>query len=394
MDWVELVLQFGYFAVVTGALVFAARGHRGAERAMATGQGEWLRAAEELGLEFAHGIRSTDQGGLVGTLDGFKVVAEHYFDGERDPPASVVRIRVELGDRAPEGVSIRREGRFGLNRDLQLGNAEFDTIFRIDGPPATLAAALPGDVRRGLVQQTEAFSTVAVEDGELLLEARGKRLAGGAEVALHLRAAVAIATELVGRGSTEARLVAGLDDRTVPYQRVCSRLLAEGWGGTPEAHRAGELLAARPAPIDRVRASRLLADDGAAERLAAPIAFDERADPEVRAEALDSLAARPLRAVRMEDLSPLLDRKPALITRAALGCVGRVGALEDVAGLLGLAGRRGEVGAAAKLAIERIRARSGVDGGAGRLAVAPEDAAAGRLSRAVAGGALSVAKKG
>jgi hypothetical protein len=77
------------------------------------------------------------------------------------------------------------------------------------------------------------------------------------------------------------------------------------------------------------------------------------------------------------------------VKRAAAAALGLVGTVRAVEPLLQLA--QESLGETARDAVRRIQARLGGEAEAGRLSVAAQDAAAGGLSIASAGGELSVA---
>jgi hypothetical protein len=92
-------------------------------------------------------------------------------------------------------LSIGAEGVF-TQKDLQVGDADFDAAFALSGPPEVLAAFLSGDVRERLLTARRTMGLMKLESGRLTLMARCgdkelRALADGIQRALDLLAAAA-----------------------------------------------------------------------------------------------------------------------------------------------------------------------------------------------------------
>ena len=384
-----VVVLLGIMAVTAASLLSDQT-----KKIVASRRTRWRLAARHLDLHYDEGDSEAGNGRLRGTVQGRRVQVDHE-QGSQDG-AQYTRVTIALDDAFPEDVRLGTEGLGSgvanlLGRgDFDLGDARFDRRFLLHGDPVHLAAVFGSRARRALFEEG---TDPVIANGKLTLR-RAERLDKTREVVALVKRAVAVAAMLDKFDDLPARLLSNArsdDDREV--RLTCGRLVAERYPDHPQARDLGARFVRLPGRAPRLLGMHLLGpDDARARDIAASVAFEEAdATAAEIAEALEWLEEAPPRGEHRGGIRGRVQHADVAVQLAALACLGASGTRDDIELLWSMQDRKAPVGPAAAEAAERIRARLGLGGDAGRLSVsaAPPDEAEGRLSQAAPEGALA-----
>jgi hypothetical protein len=379
MEWAVLVGVVG-FGLAIGGAVARWRTHK---------LKGWTQLAQDRGLTLVRGTwRHPDR--VEGVVDGrFVQLDTHAPNDGRHAGESCTRIRCSTG--VPEGVTIRRKGRFGAflqrfaRRRVEIGDREFDEELAVQGEERVVRALL-GHARRRRVREALREPHSSVLRGEVVW-LTNRVLTDAEALSAAIDAVVAIAEAVdPGDAPEAARLLDVLRDDPIPEVRAQAFAMLTPLDGDWAA-RAMELALADP----DVRVSLPAQRDKLRRQLS--VTWGELADlaasshPDDRVLAAELASKHGLVAARRDLEAMLLDDDAVQI--AALRALGVVGDRESV-GMIkphtSVLIADAPVRRAATAAVAAIQQRVGGTSGALALAESPAD---GALSFAE-GGQLSV----
>jgi hypothetical protein len=169
------LLSFGFMGSVLAAVWLFARHQLQVQRK------EWGALAEHRGLRLAEhrGLRQ-----IVGELDELGVQVRVEQRGAGRSRQSYTVLRLDLNAPGPEGLRISREGlgdQLGKllgGQDIEVGDPALDRQLRVKGadPQAVREVATPAVLQATLAMNARLDGHCRVEDGQVILEARGMLL--------------------------------------------------------------------------------------------------------------------------------------------------------------------------------------------------------------------------